>query len=506
MTKTSHKKITVLIPCFNEESGIAEVIKKFPREKLESLNYFLDIVVIDNNSIDRTAEIATTHGATVIHEPKKGKGNAIQAGFKYIKHDTDYVVMIDGDNTYRPEEILNLIEPLKSNFCDVVIGSRLLGSISEGSMTKFNMMGNKVFSLLVRTFYKGGKNVTDVLTGYFAWKRGTIERLRTHLISQEFTIEMEMVTKMAKLGEKMVFVPIGYDPRAGQTNLRPIRDGLYILGMFLQNLFWKPKNNIMSNTNMATRNSNQSADELFNTLSVVIPALNEEMGIASVIKQIPVERLRALGYTTEILVVDNASTDKTAEIAAKNGARVISQPIRGYGNAYQAGFDHATGDIIATGDADMTYPFDMLPELLATLKHKKLDFITTDRLTKLNPAAMTYSHVFGNWLLTFVTRTLFAWPFQDSQSGMWVFKRKIWKYLDVKSAGMPFSQELKVDAYVKGFKCGEEIIEYRPRIGEVKLNTVSDGIKNMLHLFRKKLSYSKKTPINAFQKKSNYIN
>ncbi len=505
MTKiSSHKKITVLIPCFNEESGIAQVIKKFPREKLESLNYSIEIVVIDNNSTDRTGEIAQTHGATVLHEPKKGKGNAIQTGFNYIKHDTDYIVMIDGDDTYRPEEILSLIEPLKSNFCDVVIGSRLLGSISKGSMTKFNMMGNKIFSWLVRTFYKGGKDVTDVLTGYFAWKRTTIERLRGHLVSQEFTIEMEMVTKMAKLNEKMVFVPIGYDPRAGQTNLRPIRDGLYILGMFLQNLFWKPKKMIQK-THIKT-NSNQSADESFNTLSVVIPALNEEMGIAAVIKQIPVERLKKLGYTTEILVVDNASTDKTAEIAARNGARVINQPLRGYGNAYQAGFDHATGDIIATGDADMTYPFDTLPELLGILKNKKLDFMTTDRLTKLNPAAMTYSHVFGNWLLTFVTRVLFSWPFRDSQSGMWVFKRKIWKHLDVKSAGMPFSQELKVDAYVKGFKCDEEIIEYRPRIGEVKLNTVSDGIKNMLHLFRKKLSYSRKTPPNALQKKSNYIN
>jgi len=499
------KKITVLIPCFNEEDGIGEVIKKFPKEKLEALKYSLEIVVIDNNSKDHTAEIARAHGATVLHEPKKGKGNAIQTGFKYITKDTDYVVMIDGDNTYRPEEILNLIIPLTSGFYDVTIGSRLLGSISKGSMTKFNMIGNKVFSLLVRTFYKGGKNVTDVLTGYFAWKRDTIERLRWHLVSEEFTIEMEMVTKMAKLGDRMVFVPIGYDPRAGQTNLRPIRDGLYILQMFLKNLFWKPKNMIL-NTRTQIKANNQSADEVFNTLSVVIPALNEEMGIAAVINQIPVKKLEELGYRTEILVVDNASTDKTAEIALAHGARVISQPIRGYGNAYQAGFDHAIGDIIATGDADMTYPFDSLPELLATLKHKKLDFMTTDRLTKLNPVAMTYSHVFGNWLLTFVTRTLFAWPFKDSQSGMWVFKRKIWKHLDVRSAGMPFSQELKVDAYVKGFKCGEEIIEYRPRIGEVKLNTVSDGIKNMLHLFRKKVSYYKKTPTNAFQNKSNYIN
>lgn len=221
-------------------------------------------------------------------------------------------------------------------------------------------------------------------------------------------------------------------------------------------------------------------------LSVVIPAFNEEEGIGPVIDQVPVKELNDMGYEVEILVVDNASTDKTAEIALSHGARVIYQPIRGYGNAYKAGFDHATGDIIATGDADMTYPFDALPELIQYLNTEGVEFLNTDRLSDLNHEAMTFSHVWGNWLLSTVTRVLFGWPFVDSQSGMWIFKRSIWKHLDVRSGGMPFSQELKIEAFMKSFICDEVTIEYRARVGEVKLNTIKDGIRNVTQLFLKR--------------------
>jgi dolichol-phosphate mannosyltransferase len=195
-------------------------------------------MVVDNNSKDRTSEIAKSLGATVLHEPKKGKGNAMRLGFYSVSEDTDYVVMLDGDNTYRPEEILRLVELLDSDFCDVVIGSRLGGKISEGSMTTFNRIGNWMYSQLVRTFYRA--NVTDVLTGYFAWKRNALVKLRPHLKSTGFAIEMEMVTKMSKLGEQIYSVPISYDQRDGHTNLHPIYDGLRILWMFTKNLLWTP--------------------------------------------------------------------------------------------------------------------------------------------------------------------------------------------------------------------------------------------------------------------------
>src|SRR5688572_28044918 len=206
-------------------------------------------------------------------------------------------------------------------------------------------------------------------------------------------------------------------------------------------------------------------------LSVVIPALNEEAGIGAVIKEIPLRKLKKDGYDVEVLVIDNGSTDNTARIARKHGASVIVQPIRGYGNAYKTGFANATGDVIATGDADLTYPFDELPNILAKMRNENLEFVTTDRLSSLDPAAMTKSHVWGNWLFSTTTKMLFNVPFNDSQSGMWVFKREIWPQLSVGSAGMPFSQELKIEAHYKGFRCAEVPITYRARAGSPKLST-----------------------------------
>lgn len=221
-------------------------------------------------------------------------------------------------------------------------------------------------------------------------------------------------------------------------------------------------------------------------LTIVIPALNEEKGIGPVLREIPVVILKKMGYEVEILVIDNDSEDNTRHIARNHGATVIIQPIRGYGNAYKAGFANATGDIIATGDADLTYPFSDLPKILKKMEKEDLDFINTNRLKYISTKVMSPSHIFGNAILTLLTKILFRVPFIDSQSGMWVFKRSIWKKLKVHSSGMPFSQELKIEAYIRGFKCGEIPIRYRARAGEKKLNTIGDGIGNISHLFVKK--------------------
>jgi dolichol-phosphate hexosyltransferase len=233
------KKITVVIPCYNEEDGIAAVISGFPRAKLAAQGYKLHILVIDNNSTDKTAEVARAAGAEVVYEPKKGKGHAIRTGFYSIPDGTDYVVMLDGDDTYKPQEILRLIEPLDSGFAKVIIGSRMHGRIRVGSMKALNRMGNRVYSRAVRTTYK--VTVTDVLTGYFAWSKEVIETLRPHLKSAGFAIEMEMITKMARLGYEIYSVPVSYDPRLGESNLNPVRDGARIMKMYVQNLRWKPE-------------------------------------------------------------------------------------------------------------------------------------------------------------------------------------------------------------------------------------------------------------------------
>jgi hypothetical protein len=164
---------------------------------------------------------------------------------------------------------------------------------------------------------------------------------------------------------------------------------------------------------------------------------------------------------------------------------VIYERRKGYGRAYKSGFKHASGDIIVTLDGDMTYPAEKIPELVRLLVKDKLDFISCDRISRLNAVAMSRKHRFGNWILTFTTNLLFGLKLRDSQSGMWVFRKKILEKLNLTSDGMPFSEEIKIESWRKGFNCREVPIEYRIRKGQVKLSSWRDGTKNLKFLFKK---------------------
>jgi glycosyltransferase involved in cell wall biosynthesis len=224
------------------------------------------------------------------------------------------------------------------------------------------------------------------------------------------------------------------------------------------------------------------------TLSVVIPALNEAENIPHVVKAVPLRELADAGWDTEIVIVDNASTDDTGKIAAELGARVVHQPLRGYGNAYRAGFDAVDSDVIATGDADRTYPFDALPALLDLLERRDVEFLSTDRLHAANREAMKASHFLANHMLSAVSRALFEHEMRDSQSGMWIFRSYVWRSIEVSSPGMAFSQEIKNAAVHGGFRVEEVPIEYRVRGGDVKLKALSDGWSNLRHLFEHRLN------------------
>ena len=216
-------------------------------------------------------------------------------------------------------------------------------------------------------------------------------------------------------------------------------------------------------------------------VSVVIPTLNEEESIGHVLDKIPKDPK----YEWEIIIVDGNSKDRTREIAKEKGAKVIIEERKGYGRAYKTGFEHATGDIIVTLDGDDTYPAEKIVELVDYLVEKKLDFISCERFSKMQKGAMSFTHKVGNRILTIATRVLFGVRIRDSQSGMWVFRREILKDLNLTSDGMPFSEEIKIEAWRK-FRCEEVPIEYRERKGDVKLNTWRDGFRNLMFLIKKR--------------------
>ena len=210
--------------------------------------------------------------------------------------------------------------------------------------------------------------------------------------------------------------------------------------------------------------------------------MNEERSIGLVLDEVKV----AMGSRDhEILVVDTNSKDRTREIAASKGAVVVDEPRRGYGRAYKTGFEKSSGEVIATLDADLTYPASDIPSLVDMLESRDLDFITTNRFARMQKGAMGAKHRFGNWVLSTTMRLLFGAKLRDSQSGMWVFRKSILPSLRLESEGMSMSEELKVEAFRKA-RAAEVPITYRPRIGEVKLSSWKDGLGNLRFLFRKR--------------------
>jgi dolichol-phosphate hexosyltransferase len=242
--------------------------------------------------------------------------------------------------------------------------------------------------------------------------------------------------------------------------------------------------------------------------TLVIPTLNESASIAQVIRAFRTSAdeanrtiFRDGPLDWEILVVDGASTDGTGALATAEGARVIVERRRGYGRAYKTGFAEAKGAVIATSDGDATYPVETVPAFVRRLLDEKVDFITGDRIAGVTRRSMTTEHRIGNWVLNLMLRVLYhrflkqlpGGTIADSQSGFWVFRREVLDRVHLSQDGMSFSEELKVEAALRGLRFVEVPIEYGERSGPPKLQSWRDGIRNMLFLLEKRLAVARES-------------
>jgi glycosyltransferase involved in cell wall biosynthesis len=200
-------KISVVIPALNEESAIGNVVKAVPRSLVK------EIVVVDNGSTDRTAELATAAGARVIREQRPGYGSACLAGARAVR-DSDVIVFLDGDRSDDPAELGDVAGPVIEDKADLIIGSRLSGSLEKGAMPLHGRVGNRFVGYMLRLLY--GVDLTDI---------GSFRAIRTkelfNLNMQQMTCgwPVEMVVKAARQGLRIKNVPIRYRRRIGVSKV-----------------------------------------------------------------------------------------------------------------------------------------------------------------------------------------------------------------------------------------------------------------------------------------------
>lgn len=212
-------RIAVVIPCFNEELTIAQVVREF-RHELPAAK----IYVFDNNSTDRTAQLAREAGATVIMERRQGKGFVIQSMFRRI--DADVYITVDGDGQLPSATVHTLLAPILNDEADMVVGSRLTPQ-SRAEFKRVNRIGNRLILAILNLFFR--IRLTDILSGYRAFNRRFIKSIP--LFGGGFEIETELTIKAIVRGYRIVEVPIdmGQRPPGSVSKVNLWRDGLTIL-------------------------------------------------------------------------------------------------------------------------------------------------------------------------------------------------------------------------------------------------------------------------------------
>jgi glycosyltransferase involved in cell wall biosynthesis len=215
------------------------------------------------------------------------------------------------------------------------------------------------------------------------------------------------------------------------------------------------------------------------TLSIILPCLNEAETIGVCVEKAR-RALAGMGLEGEVIVADNGSTDGSRELARSMGARVVDQPIKGYGAAYLKGLEAARGDYIVMGDSDDTYDFLDAPKLIKELE-AGADMVLGSRFKgNILPGAMSFSHRYiGNPILSGILNLFFGSRISDCHSGFRAFTREAAQRLQLSTLGMEFASEMIVAALRHRLRIVEVPIIYHPRKGESKLESLSDAWRHM---------------------------
>lgn len=215
--------IAILIPCYNEEQTVVEVVTGF-REQLPHAS----IYVFDNNSTDATAEKAREAGAIVFREPRRGKGFVVQSMFRRVE--ADVYVMVDGDATYPPAAVHEVIAPIIDGDADMVVGSRLHRDV-KSEFKQLNRWGNRFVLAILNWIFR--VQLTDILSGYRAFNRRFVKSLP--VFGGGFEIETELTIKAIARGLRIIEVPtpLTARPEGSHSKIRLFRDGFLIVNTIL---------------------------------------------------------------------------------------------------------------------------------------------------------------------------------------------------------------------------------------------------------------------------------
>lgn len=213
-------RLTIIIPAINEEEKIGQVI-----DEVKSILPGEEVLVVDNNSKDRTEEIARSKPARVIREMRIGKGNAMLAGAHAATG--AMIVFIDGDGEYAAGVLSRLIEPIRNNRYDLVYGSRFLAGSKRKNMSIMRYLGNRFLTIIASLLYR---HTSDLLTGVFAIRKDRF--LDLDLRSRGFEVESEIFIKAVRMGLKITEIPCSYTARKS-SRLNMLTDGAKILRMLI---------------------------------------------------------------------------------------------------------------------------------------------------------------------------------------------------------------------------------------------------------------------------------